>query len=288
MRLPKILGTALVLAGTAVVHAQPESPTLARISETATFRIGFVPDAPPMSFLDANGNAVGYSIDLCRHIAASIRDALGLEYLELTFEPLVSMEQRLGAVARGAVDIECGATTVTLSRRQRVDFSLLTFITGGAVVSPSQRAIRSMQAIDGRSIAVIRDTTTETTLRNYVDSNEMDVEIAVIDTHEQGIDAITNGDVAGYASDHAMLVGLAYHRSGARDLSITSDIFSFEPYAMTLPRGDTAFRLAVDRALASLYRTARIRRIYHNWIGRYGLPMSPVVEAIFEFQAIAE
>ena len=45
---------------------------------------------------------------------------------------------------------------------------------------------------------------------------------------------------------------------------------------------------AGDRALAALFRTARIRRIYQNWFGRYGEPLSPIVEAMYQFQAVGE
>ncbi len=55
-----------------------------------------------------------------------------------------------------------------------------------------------------------------------------------------------------------------------------------------LARGDTDFRLVADRALANLYSTARIRRLYHDWFGRYGEPMTPVVAAMYEFQAVGE
>jgi hypothetical protein len=55
-----------------------------------------------------------------------------------------------------------------------------------------------------------------------------------------------------------------------------------------LHRGDTDFRLVADRALANLYGNARIRRLYHDWFGRYGEPMTPILEAMFEFQAVGE
>ena len=72
------------------------------------------------------------------------------------------------------------------------------------------------------------------------------------------------------------------------DTPISRDVFSFEPYALMLTRGDTDFRLVADRALAKLYGNARIRRLYHDWIGRYGEPMTPIVEAMYEFQAVGE
>ena len=85
-----------------------------------------------------------------------------------------------------------------------------------------------------------------------------------------------------------MIVGQILKSGEAELYTISSDVFSFEPYALMIQRGDTDFRLVVDRALASLYRTARIRRIYHNWFGRYGEPLSPIVEAVYEFQAVGE
>lgn len=268
--------------------AQSESPTLDRIAETGEFRIGFVPDAPPMSFLDASGNAVGYSIDLCRQIASSIRNDLGLEKLEISFTPLVSMEERLSGVQDGLVDIECGATTVTLSRRERVDFTLMTFITGGAVVSRRARAINTLDDIGGKNIAVIGGTTTEDALRKFIQLNEIKTRLTMIRTHDEGMELLNGKKVDGYASDRAMLIGQVFRTADANQFALTQSVFSFEPYSMMVRRGDTQFRLAADRALASLYRTARIRRLYQNWFGRYGEPLSPIVQAMYEFQAVGE
>ncbi len=282
-----ILALCLTLLAQAAA-AQDGSPTLERIAETGEFRIGFVPDAPPMSFLDANGNAIGYSIDLCRQIGSSIRNLLGLEKIDLTFTPLVSMEERLSAVEEARVDIECGATTVTLSRRERVDFTLMTFITGGAVLSRNARPINTMNDIGGKRIAVISGTTTEDALRSFMQVNEVKMNLEMIQTHDQGMELLRARRVDGYASDRAMLIGQVFRSADADDYALTQSVFSFEPYSLMIRRGDTAFRLAADRALASLYRTARIRRLYHNWFGRYGEPLSPIVQAMYEFQAVGE
>ena len=85
-----------------------------------------------------------------------------------------------------------------------------------------------------------------------------------------------------------MIIGQVLQSPDAGIYTITSDVFSFEPYALMLRRGDTDFRLVVDRAIASLYRNARIRRIYHDWFGRSGEPLSPIVEAVYEFQSVGE
>jgi ABC-type amino acid transport substrate-binding protein len=269
--------------------ASADSPTLARIAETGEFRIGYVPDAPPLSFTEDGGEVVGYSIDLCRHIASAIRFELGLEKLDIQFVPLVSIEDRISAIENGDVDIECGSTTVTLSRRERVDFTLMTFITGSAVLSRKDNPIATIDDIDKKRISVASGTTTEDVLRRLVEVNDFRVKITPVDGREAGMELLNKGKVDGFASDRAVLIGQVFRNANvANDYIMTRSALSFEPYGFMTLRGDTEFRLTADRALASLFRTARIRRIYQNWFGRYGEPLSPIVEAMYQFQAVGE
>ena len=275
----------LTVAGTAMA----DSPTLARIAETGEIRIGYVPDAPPLSFKDDDGNVTGYSIDLCRHIASAIRFDLGLEKIDIIFTPLVSIEDRINAIEKSEVDIECGTTTMTLSRRERVDFTLMTFITGSAILSRKDNPVSTIDQLEKKRIAVVSGTTTEDVLRRVAEVNDFRVKLIAIETHDQGIEMLNKGKVDGYASDRAMLIGQVFRNANvANDYTMTRTALSFEPYAFMIQRGDTGFRLAADRALASLFRTARIRRIYHEWFGRYGEPLSPIVEAMYQFQAVGE
>jgi ABC-type amino acid transport substrate-binding protein len=269
-------------------HALAASPTMARIAERGEIRLGYVPDAPPMSFVGEDGQPRGYSIALCEHVVGAVREALKLPDLDVRFVALEALDERLDAVASGRVDLECGATTVTLSRRERVDFSLMTFITGGAVLSRRDDAIPSTTELAGRRIAVLRDTTTQDAVETFRDYNEMDIALVLLESNADGIPLLAKGEVDGLAGDRAMLVGQALQTGKPEEYVLTRNVFSFEPYALMLARGDTEFRLLVDSSLAELYRTARIRRLYSDWFGSAGLPMPKIVEAMYEFQAIAE
>jgi ABC-type amino acid transport substrate-binding protein len=112
--------------------------------------------------------------------------------------------------------------------------------------------------------------------------------LRIIETHAKGLELLNAGKVDGYATDRSMIVGQVMQSGDAAKYSVTPTVFSFEPYALMLKRGDTDFRLLVDRALAGLYRTAKIRRIHHDWFGRLGEPLTPIVEAVYEFQAVGE
>jgi len=280
------------LAGLALLvcslTAGAESVTLERIADSGIMHIGYVPDAPPMSFDSADGKTAGYSIDLCRQIAAAVKTRLGRQDIAVEYVPLVAPAERIAAVESGKVDIECGATTVTLSRRARVDFTLMTYITGGTVVSTKKRPIRTLEELPGHTIAVIDGTTTEEALRHFGDSNDFRFKMRLIKTHEEGMRLLKAGDVDGYASDRVMLIGQVVATPEAANYVVAPSVFSFEPYSLMVRRGDTEFRLLADSALASLYRDARIRRLYQTWFGRYGEPMSPLVSAMYEFQAVSD
>ena len=282
--------TLILVAGTFVIqaNAQEFTGTLKRVVDTGEFRIGYVPDAPPMSFHDDDGNPTGYSIVLCHYVANAVKAAVGLEEISLIYVPLILPEDRINAVVNHDVDIECGATTVTLSRREQVDFTLMTFITGGAVLSLTGDSINSVADLSEKTVAVIRGTTTHAAIRGFITNNDFKITLRIITTHDEGMELLNAGKVDGYASDRTMLVGQVVRSADRSRFSISRDVFSFEPYALMLARGDTDFRLVADRALAKLFSTARIRRLYHDWFGRYGEPMTPIVEAMYQFQAVGE
>lgn len=279
---------AVTMALSPAATAQERDGTLQRVAQSGVFTIGYVPDAPPMSFDGEDGKPTGYSIALCQHVASAVKEAVGLQDLQIRYVPIISPEERMKAVESHAIDIECGTTTVTLSRRARVDFSLYTFITGAAVLSLKERPIDSIEELSGKTVAVIRHTTTEAGLRRFITDNEYKITLRMIESHDQGIELLAEGKVDGYASDRAMLIGQVFRSSERNRFAITRDVFSLEPYALMLPRGDTEFRLVTDRALAGVYRGARILRLYQDWFGRYGEPMSPVLKALYEFEAVAE
>ena len=165
----------------------------------------------------------------------------------------------------------------------------MTFITGSAVLSKTSTAISDVNALEGRTIAVLAGTTTETVMRSLGEVNEIKFDLKLIASHDEGMKLLNSGRVSGYASDRAMLIGQVFRNENAEnEYAMTAYTLSFEPYGMMLPRGDSEFRLVADRALASIYRSAKIRRIYHSWFGRYGEEMPPVVQAMYQFQAVGE
>jgi ABC-type amino acid transport substrate-binding protein len=70
-------------------------------------------------------------------------------------------------------------------------------------------------------------------------------------------------------------------------LTLLPDDLSYEPMAFGLPRGDSAFRLEVNRALTQVYVSGEIERIFAQWLGRLGKP-SGLLAAMFLLNAIPD
>jgi glutamate/aspartate transport system substrate-binding protein len=279
-----VLLAALVLGGPAL--GQDLDGTLKKIKTSGTFTIGYREAAPPFSFPGPDKRPVGYSIDICMHVAGDIQKQLGMDNLKLNWVP-VTAENRIDMVAQGKVDIECGTTTITLSRQERVDFSLMTFIDGAGLLTTAGANWRGIADLTDKRIAVIPGTTTEKALSDFLKKEFISVKVVPVKDHLEGIAAIEKGLADAFASDRGTLIGIAVTSKDPKRFALANVVFSYEPYGLMVRRNDPAFRLAVNRALAGLYRSAGIVPIYERWFGMFGKP-SEAIQAMYILNGLPE
>ncbi|MGE3292120.1 MAG: amino acid ABC transporter substrate-binding protein [Geminicoccaceae bacterium] len=265
--------------------AQSEAGVLDRARETGELRIAYRADAEPFSYLNGEGKAAGYSVDLCKAVARTVAQQVGKPDLKLV-EVEVSATDRLEAVVGDKADILCEATSVTLSRRKTLDFSLPTFVTGATLLYPVDGA-KSFEELGGKKVGVLAGTTTETGLREALERAKIPAEVVTVPTHTDGIQMLASGELAAYFGDGAILL-FNLMQSPFRDrLRVSDKVLSFEPYALALPRGDEEFRLAVDGTLAGLSRSGEVSKLFETAFGPGATP-SDLVRALWILNALPE
>jgi ABC-type amino acid transport substrate-binding protein len=240
------------------------------VRRSGVLKVAFRADAPPFSTISSAGIAQGYSIDLCLAIASDLQKQLALDPLKVEFVRVKAAE-RIDAIESGQAHLECGNTTVTFSRLERVDFSNLFYMTGGTLLTRADTGIGSAADLDGRKVGVVRGTTTEQALARHLDETGVDASIERVGTHDTGLSALLARRVDAIAGDRDLLTGLAMNSDARNDLRLTSDLFSYEPCALPLPRNDADFRLAVNRSLARVYQSGEVGRIWEKWFGSMNL-----------------
>lgn len=252
--------------------------TLKKIRDSKTISLGFRTDSPPFSFAGSDGQAAGYSVDLCKRVVAGVERQLNVGSLAVKWVPVTSAN-RFDQVTSGAIDLECGNTTVTLNRQERVDFSNLTFVDGGAVLVLAESKLTRLADLAGKTVAVKPGTTTEKSLKDTLKDKLIDAKVVLVKDEAEAFAALNEKRIDGYAADRVALVGNVVKAHGETKYGIIQDNFSFEPYALMMRR-DPSFRLAVNRALVQTYRSGAIVDIVNRWLTPLGKP-GPLLEMMF-------
>ncbi len=280
------LAVILILPSSDLLARESEG-TLEKIAKTGEFVIGYRTDASPLSYENADGQPSGYSVDLCRRIAAGVKAHLGKEDIEAKFVRVTS-DERISAIVSGKIDIECGSTTVTLSRQEHVDFTLPTFVTGGSVLSLAENGIDGMSDLSGKKIGVVQNTTTVEQLRVYLQQNLIDAEVVIVINRKEGMNQLNHGDIDAFASDQIVLIGQIIEAIFPKRYSLMDETFSYEPYGLVVRRNDADFRLVANKAITQLYRSGLHIQIYNKWIGRIGIRPPPILVAMYQLNTLPE
>jgi ABC-type amino acid transport substrate-binding protein len=278
---------ALLLAGANTALAGELSGTLKRINDSGQINVGFRTAEPPMSFVDQSDKPIGYSIDVCDHIATAVKRKLGRDDIAVNYLP-VTAESRFSAIESGSIDILCGATTKTLARSERVDFTQLTFVTGASLLSLDSSPIADVESLKAKRIAVVDKTTTIDALKGALSERLIDAEIVPVNSAMEGMDALDKGEVDAFSSDQVVLIGQALARKTDKKYFLSQEMFSFEPFALAVARDDADFRLVADRALSQLYRSGQIAGIYNRWFGRFAKKPPVALKALYQLHSTPE
>ena len=134
---------------------------------------------------------------------------------------------------------------------------------------------------------MIGGTTNEAAVNAQIKRRRLTATTVPVQTNQEGIAALEAGTVDAFASDALLLIGGLAQAKNPKALTLLNDKLSFEPYGIVLPRGDYAFRLAVNTALAEIYAGDDINEIYNRWFGSLGQPTA-LTEAVYIFGSIPE
>jgi ABC-type amino acid transport substrate-binding protein len=283
--------TAVAIALTAsLVLAEDPTGTLKKIIDNRTIRLGYQKDLAPFSSAGADGKPKGYSIDLCHRVVAGIRSdyslvALDIEWVELT------LTNRFQLVADGTIDMECGATAVTLSRHKLVDFSAMTWIDSGTFLMRRGQRIKAIADLVGKRVAVFKGATTDKALREALlaqtlAGGQVTTQIVLVKDRKEGMEALENGAVDALAGDRTILASFARNARDPEQLVVADYQFMYQPYALPLRRNDADFKFAVNTVLANLYHGGEVLKIYRRWFGDLTPP--PLLESLYDLNGLRD
>jgi ABC-type amino acid transport substrate-binding protein len=282
--------------------AKPAATTLERVKASGSLKLGYRTDARPFSFKDASGNPAGYSVDLCQAVGDAVKGKAGVADLKVEWVP-VSVDNQLRAVQQHEVDILCAAATVTLSRREQVDFSLPIFPGGVGVVVRTDAPKRLRNILNGeaaqytpvwRAVAlnILREqvftavpgTTAEQWVKDRGQEFQVQFALTPASSYEAGIQAVLDRKASAFFAERAILLDAVKSNKSAKDLVVLDRQYTYERLALPIQYGDDDFRLLVDRALSKEFASAGYQGTYAKWFGK----PNEKSEVFFRWNALPE
>ena len=122
--------------------------------------------------------------------------------------------------------------------------------------------IKTLNDLGGKRVAVVAGTSNEQAVETV--SKRIPMTLVRVKDRAEGIAALEGGKADAYASDKLLLIGAKF--TDPKAIRLLPDDLSIEPYAIVLPRGDWALRLAVNTALANIIRGGEITFIFNTLV----------------------
>ena len=288
MRLKLILtATALCVAGHAVI-AEELTGTL-KIRSTGIITIGHRESSIPFSYYDKNEKVVGYGVDLCYLVADAVKASLGLAKLEVKLVP-ITPSLRVPSILSGKIDLACETMTNNLERQKVVAFSSTYFVAANRFVSKVTANLRTLDDLKGRTVG---STIASTNLKQISELNaqrNLGLTIVAAKDNFEAFRMLESDRAAAHFMDDILLYGAVANSATPADYVVSEEALSIEPYGIVLPPDDAAFKKVADDALAAIYRSGEINKIYAKWFLNpippngisLNVPMSAALKRVIE------
>jgi glutamate/aspartate transport system substrate-binding protein len=260
---------------------------LDKIRATGQISLGFPDASPPFGFLDQNAKPVGYSLEICEHVAQKLKAALGLPRLEVRHVPVMSAT-RIPLINNGTIDLECGTASNLPERHKLVSFAPTTFVAQVVLVAKKDTPVDvdDIASFRGKAISAQAGGETQRVATRINVRDKLDIQVMPAKDTAEVFLLVETGRAAGAINDDALAHATVAGAKRPADYKIGTKGLEFAPYGILEPKDDAAFKAAVDRAVVELIQDGTVARLYGKYFEQpippkginLELPMSDVLK----------
>lgn len=229
---------------------QSAKTTLETIQERGYLVCGVNASNPGFSYLDPDGNYIGFEADLGRAVAAAV---LGDEE-KIRFRPLTSKE-RFAALQSGEIDLLIRTATFTLTRDTDLglNFTAPYYYDGQTFVVRKDSGVTSIRDLEGASICVLTGSTSESNLADYMAAKGISYKPVVYENLDELIAAFEKGRADAWTGDRSGLMTKIQTTADPDAYTILEETISKEPLAIGVRQGDDQWYDIVSWTLYALF-----------------------------------
>lgn len=215
---------------------------------------------PPFEdFAEDGTTPIGYDIDF----GYALADKLGLEVLHIN--------TAWDGIFQGIdtnYDVVISAVTITEERKESMSFSdpYINNYQAVVVAAGSEAAIESFNDLDGMSIAVQKETTSDVLMSDYVDTGSIEATISANEKITTCFTQLSNGEVDAVVVDSTVADG--YLASNPDEFVIAYlDKSEPEQFGVAMGKDNSALQAAINEAIAQLEEEGFFEENLEHWFG---------------------
>lgn len=269
---PKIsiagLGLLLMMGFTQPAWAET---VMEKVARTGILTVGTRIDIVPYSYIDDQGQLVGYSVDVVNLIRDQLQQDLGKP---ITVQVVVEQDfpQRMAHLASGEIDLACD-TAFTWQRDQFVDFSVSYGVSGIRLLVQNGSTLGTPESLVGKRIGVLPNTAAEPTIR-AIQPGATIVPLADV---ASSIAALQRGEVDAIAGDTIILAGEAVRNDPSNFALVPVEPYARYGIACMVPENNSTFLDLVNYSLVRMMQgyVNGDTTLVDRWFGPEGVVALP-------------
>jgi glutamate/aspartate transport system substrate-binding protein len=237
--------------------------TLEKIKNSGAIRLGYPEHTVPFAFL-TDGHPTGYSIDLCIALVAAMSVELGGIEPRVEYRP-VGPQNRFSLLITGDIDLECGSSTNSAERREKVSFSPVIFVTGTKLLVKRDSPVNSLRDLRRKTIVVTAGTTNAAAVEALSEKQRLGINFVVSPIVRNSYEILASDKADAFANDEVLLNAWIAEGRSRDDYRIAGDLLSYESYGLMYRKDDFQLADIVERTFQRLAKSGEVARLYKKW-----------------------
>jgi polar amino acid transport system substrate-binding protein len=246
---------ALVLAGLAVAGLAACGKKEAATSKALV--VGTDAAYAPFESQDAQGNIVGFDIDVVAAIAAN--QGLEVKFVNTPWEGIFN------TLAQGDRDLLVSAITITEERKQTMDFSNPYFDANQLIAVAENSTVSKFADLKNLKVGVQTGTTGDEVVQSLLGKDSANIKR--FESTPLALKELEAGGVQAVVADNGVVENYVANNANFKFKTVSDDSFTPEQYGIAVRKGNTELVEKLNNGLAAIKADGTYEKIYAQWFG---------------------
>lgn len=243
--------------GTEGVYSEYDDTSLAKVIVKGTLVVGIMDYAPPCAYMDSNGKAVGFDVDVFNEIAKRLD-------IEVEFK-VVNWANKENMLGRGEIDCIASAFTFSNSRQLGYALTVPTLYNAQVVVVRNSSKIFGLNDLDNKKIAYLHSTDIFRLSERNINFNADFKQFVSYPSFLVALDDLRLHAVDAVIMD--LLIINSTMEKSVSDYRVLGEALTSEKYVYAFRKNDKVLRDAVNKIMLELEYEGKILEFSKKWFG---------------------